>query len=306
MEPSIVIDELSDSTFFRGIPYLTVVDNSIYASDQQNGRILKLDADLNLTGTIGQNGQGPEEFAGIGCLAVYKETVMAINLNGVSLNTYTKDGDFTGKYSFSNDPSIIEHNFCIDNEGFLYFTSKLDSFPIMKYDRKMNRLYGFGEWISPENKEFRNALNNYLVSYIDDKIIAIQEDAPIINLYDKEGKHLSRKELPVQLFEKRLKFKKNEQAKNPANLKKTYILFASPTIVGNRIYLLYIDHDDQNLPLSNKMVELLYENNDFIIKKVYSLSRQKSDWFISIAVTQDKKMIANNASQSKLCIYQLE
>jgi hypothetical protein len=285
---------------------MTVADDCIFASDQQNGRILKLDTDLNLLGTIGQSGQGPEEFAGIGCLAVYKDTVMAVNFNGVSLNSFTKDGHFTGRYSFANDPSIMEHNFCIDNEGFLYFASKLDSFPIMKYDRQMNRLYGFGEWISPENKEFRNALNNYLVSCIEDKIITIQEDAPIINLYEKEGKHLLRKELPAQLFEKRLKFKENEQAKNPANLKKTYILFASPMIVGNTIYLLYIDHNDQNLPVSNKVVELLYENNEFTIKKVYSLSRQKKDWFVAIAVTEDKKMIAANASQCKLCIYQLE
>ena len=303
LEPIASIDELNDSSFFKGISYMLYNDNCVYASDDHNSRILKLDTALNFLGAIANGGPGPEEFAGIGCIAVYKDTVLAVNYGGLSLNSYTKDGLFIDRHSIK-DPSITENNFCLNGDGFLYFTSKLDTFPIVKYDRNMNRLQGFGDWIAPENKEDRYILNNYLISCLDDKIFTIQMDAPIIHLYGKDGQLLLRKELSPQLFEKRLKFRESEQRKNPSNLKKVYILFSSITSFDNKIYVLYIDHDDRNLPVKNKVIELVYKNNDFIINKIYDLNRQ--DWFSSIVVTSDNRLIALNVSKGELCIYKLK
>lgn len=304
IEPSIVIDELSDSTFFRGISYM-VYNDYIYATDEQNGRVLKLDTNLKLFGTVGNSGQGPQEFAGIGNLAVWKDTVLALNYGGLALNTYLIDGKFIDRHSLRTDPSLTTNNFCLDNEGFLYFTSVLDSFPIVKYDRKMNRLFGFGEWIEPKNEEFRRFFNNYLICYFDNKILTFQLDAPVVNMYEKDGRHLLKKEFSSQLFEKRLKFKKTEQEKDAANLKKVYMLFYSITSINNKIYLLYIDHDNENYPNCNKVVELLYENNDFVINQAYSLSRLSQDWFVSIVATNDHQIVASNGSMAKLCVYQL-
>ena len=293
LEPSVVIEELRDSTYFRGISHM-FYDHCIYASDDINGRILQLDLDLNLLSTIGTKGQGPGEFFRTGSLAVWKDTVLAINMGGLTLNTYTTDGKYIDGHSFVDDPSLSLFNFCMDNEGFLYFTSHLDSFPVVKYDQKMNRLFGFGEWIEPENQEFRLYLNNYLVHYFDDKILTLQLDAPIINLYGKDGQHLLKKELPALIFEKRLRFKQIEQAKDAANLRKIYGLFSSLTSIDNKLYLLYVDHDYHNLPFSNKVVELIFEDNDFFINKVYTLTH--NGWFLSIVATNDNRLIASNAS----------
>ena len=308
LEPSIEINELSDSTFFNSIRYM-VCGDYIYASDEENGRILKLDTNLNLLGTIGNSGQGPKEFAGIGCIAFWKDTILALNVGGSTLSTFTTDGKFIDRYSIGTDYSITQYNFCIDDEGFLYFTSTLDSFPIVKYDRKMNRLFGFGEWNAPENKEFRSALNNNLIAYFDDKIITVQTDAPVINMYRKDGKHLLKKELPEQLFKRRLIYKKNEQEKNAANFKKVYGLFGSIATLDNKIYLLYIDQDNQSHAYKNKIVELLFENNDFIINKVYSLSNCSGDWFGSFVFAKGNKLIASKAGvrvNPSLNVYQLK
>jgi len=309
LTPCIVIDELSDSTLFRGISYMFNNNDVIYATDDLNGRILKLNTDLNLLGTIGKSGQGPHEFAGIGALSIWKDTILAVNLGGLSLNAYTDYGQYIDRYSFTNDPSLTVYSFCIDNEGYIYFTSLLDSFPVIKYDRKMNRQFGFGEWIEPENKQFRIFLNNFIPFYFDNKILTLQVDAPVINMYGKDGQHLMRKELPTKLFRKRLLFKQNEQKKDAANKRKVYKLFSSITSINNKIFILYVDHDKDNRPFKNKVVELLYENNDFIIKKVYNLSQSNKDWFESIVVTEDNKIIASNASMlvnPSISVYQLD
>jgi len=295
LEPSMEIEELSDSTFFRGI-YSMIFSDCIYAVDEFNGRILKLDTNLNLLNTIGRIGQGPQELAGIGCIGVWKDTLLAINVGGKRLNTYSAYGQFIESHLF-DDIYIAQNNFCIDDEGFLYFTSIIDSFPIVKYDRNMNRQFSFGNWIEPDNKDFRRYLNDYHIAFIDNKIITVQTDAPIINMYDKDGKHLLKKELPEQLFKKRLMFKKTEQEKDAANMKKIYKLFSCISTIDNKIYLPYIDHDDeQNIPYINKVVEIIFKNNDFIINKVYVLSRDNKGWFNTIVITNSNKIIASNPS----------
>jgi len=307
LKPSVIITELSDSTFFK-IQNM-IFSDFIYASDVVNDRILKLDTNLNLLGTIGSSGQGPQEFAGIGSIALWRDTLLAINLGGPTLSEFVTDGQFVDRYFIRTDNSLMRYNFCIDNEGFLYFTSALDNFPIVKYDRKMNRMFGFGEWIDSGKKEFRNALNNYLIAYFDDKILTVQTDAPVINMYEKDGKHLLRKELPEQLFRRRLMYKKDEQEKDAGNLKKVYGLFSAITTHDNKIYLLYIDHDKQLSPYRNKVVELLYKDNDFIINKIYSLSNFNGDWFDSFVFTNDNKIIASKASlrvNPSLVVYQLK
>jgi hypothetical protein len=306
LEATVEITELSDSTFFRDISYISCYDY-IYASDVDNSRVLKLDADLNLLGTIGRRGQGPGDFVGLGCIALWKDTVLALNAGGLSLNTYKTDGQFIECFSF-RDYSLFEENFCIDNEGFLYFTSYLDSFSIVKYDRKMNRQFGFGERTTTKNEEFRH-LNLQLIAYFEDKILTVQFDAPTLNLYEKDGKHILKKELPEQLFERRLGYKKSEQGRDASNLRKLYKLFGSIASKDNKIYLSYIEHDDNDIPYMNKVVELIYIDNDFLINKVYSLSNSNKAWFRSIAVTKDNKIIASNTSihfDPSLGIFQLK
>ena len=117
---------------------------------------------------------------------------------------------------------------------------------------------------------------------MDDKILTIQKDAPVINMYSKYGEHLYKKELPEKIFERRLRFKNNEQGKDAANLRLIYVLFGSITSINNKVYLTYVDHDDNSKPYTNKVVELLYENNDFIINKVYTLRQNNTGWFTAI------------------------
>jgi len=44
--------------------------------------------------TTGRIGQGSQKLAGIGCIGVWKDTVLAINLGGRRLNTYSAYGHF--------------------------------------------------------------------------------------------------------------------------------------------------------------------------------------------------------------------
>jgi hypothetical protein len=295
LEQTMKIDELSDSTYFRRISTMLYDDSYIYMSDEYNGRILQLDRNLKLLSTIGRRGQGPQDFAGLGCIILWEDTLLCLNIGGSTLSAFKTDGHFIDNYQIS-DRSLTDGNFCIDNEGFLYFTSYLDSFPVIKYDRNMNRQFGFGEWNEPENIQYRFIKNNYLITCFDNKILTLQTDDPIINMYDTNGKHLLKTKLPDQLFKRRLAFKKSEQERDPSSAKKIYTLFSDIKSVNSRLYLLYIDHDKDNMPYKNKIVELLFNDNDFIISKVYSLSKNDDAWYSSFTISKDSLIIASNSS----------
>lgn len=301
IEPSIVLDVLSDSSFFKDVMYMNVKNNDVYASDSYNGRIIKMDKNLNLLSIMGKNGRGPGEFSGVGSSILLNDTLYAIDF-GLRLNAFNLNGMFVGSYKFS-DPTITMSNFCTDNEGYLFFSSVIDSLPIVKYDRFMNRISSFGSWVG--EKDNRQATNHYLLQNINGMIMTVSSDAPIFYFYDKNGELVFKKIFDSELFESRLAFKDKEINKDSKNRLKTYQLFTSITSFNNKIYLLYIDHNPSNgLANSNKIVELIYNKNDLKIGKVYQLDKQ--GWFTSIVYLADNKILCFNATKSAFYIYKLK
>lgn len=97
-------------------------------------------------------------------------------------------------------------------------------------------------------------------------------DSPRLYLYDTDGTVKLQKSLDEPMFKSRLDFKESEWLKDPSNKKRTYMLFESIATYGNKVYLLYIDHDPVEGVMCNKLVELTYENNDFKVSNHYALA----------------------------------
>jgi hypothetical protein len=91
-------------------------------------------------------------------------------------------------------------------------------------------------------------------------------------------------------------------------MKKVHKLFNSVVTLGNRIYLLHIDHDDQYAPFCTNVVKFLFSNKNFTINNVYSLSNNRHVW-LEIALTKDEQIVASCASMHVdpfLNVYQLK
>ena len=128
-------------------------------------------------------------------------------------------------------------------------------------------------------------------------------DSPRLYLYDTDGTVKLQKSLDEPMFKSHLDFKESEWLKDPSNKKRTYMLFESIATYGNKVYLLYIDHDPVEGVMCNKLVELTYENNDFKVSNHYALAM--NGWYEVINLLDEDRLIAFDAKASAFCVYDL-
>jgi hypothetical protein len=289
LKPSMSIEELGDSTFFKGVDYITCDSRNIFASDVYNGRILKFDLQMNYIESIGSRGNGPEEFTCMGGgIAVLNDTLYAIDCAG--LKTFGTDGKFIR--TVKNQNYWIKPNVCCMDESECIYFSIIDTFSLIKYDKYMNRQFSFGN----RRNDSRAA---YLLCMFHSEILSVKEDEPLISLFNQQGDMLSTKNFYNDIFKSQVLFKKQEQEKSVDSNKKVYILFQSMTCFENKLYLLYIDRESQR-PHCNRIVELTFENNDFHLTGVYQL---RDNWYSAICRINNR-FVCYSATNEEFQIYE--
>jgi hypothetical protein len=295
LKPSMTIEELSDSTFFKGVSCITHDTVNIFASDVYNGRILKFDLKMNYLGSIGSRGEGPQEFTCLGGVNVLHDTLYAIECIG--LKTFTTNGSFVRSVKHPNH-YIEPYAFCIDESGYIYVSSSKDIFPLIKYDKYMERQFDFGNRIGGE--EERISGTTYKLHFFDNKILSVKEDEPIVSIYDSHGNEILTQNIDNEIFKSQQLFKKQEK-EDIKNRKKTYILFQSIGSFENKIYLLYTDRENPDHPHCNRIIELAFENNNFKFTNVYQLV---DDWYSSICYAGNK-LVCYSDTKEEFQIYEL-
>jgi hypothetical protein len=296
LQPAGIIEELSDSTFFKNVSCITHDSRYIYASDIYNGRVLKFDLEMNYLGSIGSRGEGPKEFACLGGIAGLNDTLYAIECTG--LKVFTTDGDFVRMEK--NDNSHIEpYSFRMDESKYIYLCSRTDTFPLVKYDTYMNRQFGFGIRLGDEDEKISN--NLYLLQVFGGNILSVKIDEPIVTLYNRQGKALLNRHINNSIFNSQLSFRRQEREKERANRTKTYRLFENIATFENEMYLLYIYRDSENLPYCNRIARLVFENDEFRLTGVYQLP---DAWYLSMCLVGDR-LVCYSGTKEEFQIYEL-
>jgi hypothetical protein len=280
LQPSQVVKELNDSTFFMDVYCITHDLRSVYASDTYHGCVLKFDREMNGTGRIGVRGQGPEELACPGGVACLNDSLYVIEC--VGLKVFTADGNFVRSEKNETVSHIDPFLFCMDESGF-YVCSTVDTFPLVKYDTRMNRQFGFG--IRQGEADEKISGNQYMLQLFEDKILSIKRDEPSVTLYTREGDVLLNRRIDSRIFNSRLLFRKEEREKDPANRKKTYSLFGSLATSGKDVYLLYTHHNSENRPFANRIARFRFADNDFRLVRVYELP---DVWYLSMCLVENR------------------
>jgi hypothetical protein len=298
LEPFLTVEELSDSTFFKDVYNIIHDAKHVYASDTYNGRVLKFDLEMNYLGSIGARGQGPGEFSSLDGIVCLNDTLYALNCNTGELNIFTTDGNFV-KRAHKESIMTVSERYCMDESKFIYVCSCLDTFPLVKYDADMNRQFGFGTRLGDDDEKI--SANMYKLHLLGENILSVKEDEPLLTLYDRQGGMLLSRYVDNQVFSSRLLFKKQEQERDPANRKKTYVLFKDIVISGNEIYLLYTHHDSNNRPYCNRIAKLVFENSDFHFIDAYQLPEV---WYTSICIVGNR-LVCYCSTKQEFQIYEI-
>jgi hypothetical protein len=186
----------------------------------------------------------------------------------------------------------------MDESKCIYLSSLLDTFPLVKYDTYMNRLFGFGTRMGGDEERMSNM---YMLQLFADKILSVKEDEPLLVLYSHQGEMLLNSRIDSRIFDSRLLFKRQEQEKDPANRKKNYRLFGGMTTSENEVYLLYIHHNSENRPSCNRIARLTFENGDFRFVGVYQLP---DAWYSSICLVGNK-IVCYSSIKQEFQLYEL-
>lgn len=295
LEREISINQLSDSSYFSDIRSLYYMNGKCYASDYNRDQIFILDDNLELQKIVGQKGKGPGELLGASGLYVQNDTVFLYNSKKRVFELFSSEGylqtiDLLPQHRVSSDMRFAAY------KGELYFSSFNSPFSIAKYNYRLDSSDFFGcskEYRSPNESRIKNDRH---IHVFQDRIIAIPDCQPFIELYTLEGEYISRVDLSnIGPVKKMLDYiEKSNYAEN------SYFQFFSESYVYKKdIFILVTSVDEKAEKYTNTLLQLELEND--VIEPIRLLNLGNG-WFNSFCVL-DNKIIAVNGSTGELVRY---
>lgn len=305
LEADKVFDRFSDSTFIHRISDIKCYGGDVYICDATNGRVLKTDENLVISKSIGHPGKGPGEFLELKCADLIKDTMYVLDVVGVRVDKFDTDGGYIGSFALPHF-SFTMNSFATNREDALYFTAFGYKAPITKFDTHLNEVFACGKYIDGGTEKETRAINSRAIICLDSLVITLLSDNPRVEVYTENGQFIKEYDLPVELFESRLAFKRNEQAGDPKKKATTYKIFTVVSCVGDKVYALYVDHEPQtDIAQCNKVVEFVLERPscELKINHVYELS--EGTWYQSMGVSEDGRLIAFDYPSQEMHVYKL-
>src|SRR5690606_18168278 len=279
---SITINQLSDSSFFCEATSIYHENDKYYISDYERNNIFVLDDQLNLTNTLGYKGKGPGELIGASHLFVKNlDSILIFNDGKRSVEFFNSEkhqSTISLPNSFEFDPDI---RFCYENDN-LYLSSFNGTHSILKYSTVSNDLSWFGDIKQFASlKETRIKNRRHLSLYDNNKIIAIPDCQPIIELYTLSGEKLAEYSIDtIPIINKMLSFVSKQ--KNEIN--SYYQFFQDIYVYEKNIFILILSVDQEDKITSNKIIQLEINNNQVMLKQLIHLG---NGWYNKFCVTNN-------------------
>lgn len=180
------VEELSNGTFFSDVRGMFATDSLIVFSDYKNNHIFLLDKQLQWRATIGGRGAGPGELLGASRLFTNERLVFVEDEEQQRVQVFNCSGAHKNVILYGHRPHSGMRFF--EKEGFLYYSIYSDAHTICRHDiaLKKNTLYGAATPYKT-SKETRVKNGRHLLRW-KNRIIAVRETDPVIEMYDFSGK----------------------------------------------------------------------------------------------------------------------
>jgi hypothetical protein len=159
------------NVFFRTIPFITI-DNQgvIYASDNRDNVIYKIDVTGDTVKTIGRPGQGPGDLNHP--WLVYVESDDLFVADDVAISTFKITGEYVNRFRIYN--KLI--TFTVNKESIFTVESGTEEL-ITRYDRNGKRLSSFGLKYSPKKSIYEGWPTSFIDSTLNEGKILIGNNA---------------------------------------------------------------------------------------------------------------------------------
>jgi hypothetical protein len=292
------ITELSDSTFFKIMRSLVFYDNKLYCAEENRSQILVLDENLALMNTIGHIGRGPLELSYVGCLSVYKDTVVVTDPGNNRMQIYLNNGvHVKSDYAIYEDYLLPSNRFVYKNGIYVGEAKTNVDNSLIAYNSITYSSQYFGEKYRFKSSLQDNIRNHrYVLDGQDDYVLSISNNMPYIEKYDYISGELLCSFDISDIEPIRSRQKENETGNLPENSYMSYL--SDCNIFSNRVYLLCCDNVDSYR--ANKVVVFNCENDIKLIAK-YILP----DMIYSSIAVSDKYLFAFSVDKCELQRFEL-
>lgn len=311
LEPSRTIDSFGQEIFVSdGIMSIIEDGGCLYFMDRKLSGIIKTDRDMNPMTVFGRKGRGPGETVFIETFGV-SDNALYLNGNNNDFHVFSKDSaKYLKSISYGLDVGrplsrrlIIDDNGITASYGGKY---TIGGTPIVKIDTFGQVTGTFKGTVVGETDELK-ALTEWDIFKTETGYAAVVKMAPVIDLYDDDMNLLNSVNISdISVIERKVKdIEKSREASAPGTLT-VYYQFGDSYYSDGKLYILCLtvneDPADNMKNLCNTIV-VLDVDGDTCRYAGQLILPDKYYW--CICVTSDGRLIASNAMQSQIEIFDL-
>jgi hypothetical protein len=298
LEKNASISQLSDSTFFSDIRSIFYYDDKYYIAEYNRDNILILNNNLDLERSLGNKGRGPGELMGVSHLFVRQDSIFVINDGKRTIEIF----DYKGYLATIDAPQEIELSsdirFCLLANDIL-LSSPNSNFSMSMFSFNSASIKWFGNLKKYKTQKETKIKNQRHIQVTEDKIIALSDCQPVLELYNIDGELLDVFDFRYIDFIAQLMLyvEKKEISENSY-----YQIFQDFYISGNQIFVLALSLDENEEVQCNRIIQFEMEDGSFFPKQILSLGH---GWFGPICVG-DGKILAYNQIETELTLFDYE
>ena len=295
----IEVSELSDGSFLSRATTLIFKNNKLYMSESNRAQIIIFDKDLNFKNTVARHGKGPNEFIYLGDFSINGDTIIAKDTGGQRIQIFKDNGKHLKSVNLQDIISKINlyRNLRYSN-NILTIASTTES-ALAKYDFSSGKpilIKEFGERYEFGNTNQNKVRNNRYIDIIDGKLLTISNTVPIIELYDKDEKLLSKYDFgDIPIIKEQMEF----IDKQKIELNSHWVLTTSYCVDNKDLYIVINTFVPSHL--NNKIIKFSLDDNKFTPKAIYTLP---GSYFDGIAVNNNY-LYSFDYDKSSICRFKL-
>lgn len=186
LEPISTHDSINDTIYFGLISDIKINKNSIYLSDIKSGNIIETDLEFNFRKKWGRKGEGPGEFLAPMGSTISEESLFTLDDGPSEILEFNLE---SGKYIKSYNQLLPTSGEFVIDKNFNFYGSRLEfnltTPPMYTYaigDSSSLKHFGSHKRVVPE---FNSQMpRHFFLSQYRDKIIAICENDPVVEIYN--------------------------------------------------------------------------------------------------------------------------
>ena len=305
IHPTKITSEFKDSIFFSSIYGMKYFSDYIFLTDMNKNVVYKTDKHLKLISLMGKYGEGPGEMTYCMKVDVNKNFVFAGDDGNRRINIFNKkDGSYFSSFKTNYSGYNIITRFAVSQDNTIFISSNKKVYSVDLYGNLINEfnLKTASYWTNETSSNYRD-----IFIFNNKTLLLVPHIEPFIETYTLSGDMIYRFDLSGLLcLQNLILFIKEGNLPTETSY---YEIFQDSYLVGNHLFILYLDIDKTGKKSQGNILELDISKKPFKLKNIYHLLRNdnKIGWFNSFCVSDDrKKLYAYEGALHEIHIFNLD